>query len=164
MLWTYRWAERAEHPPSLPQPLSSHGPVFQSNGTGPLAVRFRGNFSVIQKNLSAYSVPSVVLGFGNTDLIRPHSEGYRSFLWGIPCLMITYWVPVLNMGTLKVLKERQYSRNQIDNVTTPKSGPFAIFSHPSPNINMFLREIFQVVFDTCLILAFFFFSFGYLFP
>ena len=73
--------------------------------------------------------------------------------------MITYWVPVLNMGTLKVLKERQYSRNQIDNVTTPKSGPFAIFSHPSPNINMFLREIFQVVFDTCLILAFFFFFF-----
>ena len=30
-------------------------------------MRFRGNFSVIRKNLSAYSVPSVVLGFGNTD-------------------------------------------------------------------------------------------------
>lgn len=30
-------------------------------------MRFRENFSVIQKNLSAYSVPSVVLGFGNTD-------------------------------------------------------------------------------------------------
>lgn len=129
--------ERAEHPPSLPQPPSSHGPVFRRSTIG--RAHWGWDLGRIFQSFRRIWAPILCLvlcwALGTQiDLIGVYSEGcHRSFLRGIPYLMRTYWVPVL---TLKVLKERQYSRNQIYNLITPKSGSFEIFSRPSPNINI----------------------------
>ena len=75
------------------------------------------------------------------DLIGPHSEGcHVAVLSVIPCLMITCWVPNSVKQDPEGLKGMSICLKLIHGLPILKSGPFAVFPHPSPNINICSSE------------------------